>query len=186
MVPAVLNRPCLFLLTIVLVLDVAATGISRVVADEKTPEAKAAIPAARQRTPEQASLEGDVLHDLMHDTLQIVHHRYYKEDEGLELPAGTLLEVFADIAQEHQVKLRWLVVEGQAMNSDHIAQDDFERAAVQALLTGKKKYDAIEGGVYRRAGPIVLSNVCLKCHVPDRRSTENRIAGLLISIPVKK
>lgn len=180
------HRPLLLLvLTASLAWVMAAPNISRSIAEEKAASSKE-IPAVRQRSPEQAALEADVLHDVLHDTLQIVHHRYYKEDEGLELPAGTMREVFADIEQEHQVKLRWLVVEGQAMNSDHVARDDFERAAVQALVSGKKKHETIDEGYYRRAGAITLSNVCLKCHVPDRRSTENRIAGLLISIPVRK
>jgi len=138
------------------------------------------------RTPEQAVLEATFLQDAMHAMLQITHHRYYKEDEGLELPAATMAEVFKDLEEEHQLKLRWLVVEGQAMNSDHLAQDDFERAAVQSLLAGKKVHESLENGYYRRAGAITLSNVCLKCHVPDRRDTRNRTAGLVISIPVRQ
>lgn len=157
-----------------------------VAAKDDAAQAKDVVSAERQRTPEQAAVEAELLHDLMHDTLQLVHHRYYKEDEGLELPAATLREIFESNAKKHQVRLRWLVVEGQAMNTDHVARDDFERAAVQALRNGADKFEAIENGVYRRAGPITLSNVCLKCHVPDRRNTKDRIAGLLISIPVKK
>ncbi|MCA9043870.1 MAG: hypothetical protein KDA69_06090, partial [Planctomycetaceae bacterium] len=38
--------------------------------------------------------------------------------------------------------------------------------------------------ILRRAAPITLSNQYLKCHVPDRKSTEDRQAGLIISIPV--
>ena len=36
-----------------------------------------------------------------------------------------------------------------------------------------------------RAAPITLTNHCLKCHVPDRKSTEDRTAGLIISMPVQ-
>jgi hypothetical protein len=39
--------------------------------------------------------------------------------------------------------------------------------------------------MYRRAGPITLTNHCLKCHVPDRKSTKNRTAGLIISVPLQ-
>lgn len=144
------------------------------------------VPAARQRTPEQAQREAALLHDAMHATLQLVHHRYYKEDEGLVIPAATLKEVFEDLEKEHTVKLRWLVVEGQAMNSEHVARNASEEAAVQALHAGKKQYEWVDQGIYHRAGPIALTNICLKCHVPDRMSTETRTAGLIIAIPLQK
>ena len=122
----------------------------------------------------------------MHATLQVVHHRLYREDEGLPLPAAALKEVFAEIEQEQQIKLRWLAVDGTAMNEDHKPRNAFERAAFDALKRGQSAFEQAENGVYRRAGPITLRNHCLKCHVPDRMSTENRTAGLIIEIPVRR
>ncbi|MCB9952671.1 MAG: hypothetical protein H6824_16985 [Planctomycetaceae bacterium] len=58
------------------------------------------------------------------------------------------------------------------------------RPAVEALKAGKPSHEQIQNGILRRAAPITLSNQCLKCHVPDRKSTEDRKAGLIISIPV--
>jgi len=155
---------------------------------EPNPSQKAppATPDAFQRTREQAVAEAALLQDAMHTILQVVHHRYYKEDEGLVIPAATMREVFEELERDHHVKLRWLVVEGQAMNAEHIARDEFEKAAVQALLAGEKKFESFENGVYRRAGPVTLSNVCLKCHIPDRRSTEDRTAGLIVTIPLRE
>jgi hypothetical protein len=119
----------------------------------------------------------------MHSTLRVTHDRYYVEDEGLPIPAAVLKEVFADIKDTQNITLRWLAVEGKAMNTDHKAQDTFEKDAVKA---GKKVYEQTAEGVYRRAGVITLENHCLKCHVPDRRSTRDRTAGLLILIPVER
>ena len=121
----------------------------------------------------------------MHATLQVVHHRFYREDEGMPLPAAALKEIFAEVEEEQQIKLRWLAVEGQAMNADHKPRDAFERAAFETLKSGKRAYERTENGLYRRAGAITLTNHCLKCHVPDRKTTENRFAGLIISIPVR-
>lgn len=135
---------------------------------------------------EEARRRAELLHVAMHATLQTVHHRYYREDEGLPIPAAILKEVFADLEKEQQVKLRWLVVDGQAMNSDHKPQGSFESDAVQALKSGKQGFERAENGVYRRAGSITLTNHCLKCHVPDRRSTEDRTAGLIIAIPIQE
>jgi hypothetical protein len=95
-------------------------------------------------------------------------------------------EVFAEVEKEQQVKLRWLAVEGQAMNSDHEPQTPFAIAAVKALKSGKREFEQSAGGVYQRAGAITLTSHCLKCHVPDRKSTKDRTAGLIIAIPVKE
>lgn len=134
---------------------------------------------------EQARRQAEILHSAIHATLQVVHHKYYREDEGLPLPAATLKDVFQHLAEEEQVQLRWLAVEGQAMNTDHKPQDQFEVEAVTALKSGAPAYETVDNGTYRRAAGILLLNQCLKCHVPDRKSTESRTAGLIISIPVK-
>lgn len=142
-------------------------------------------PSAASSTLEQARRQAEVLHTTLHATLQAVHLRYYREDEGLAIPAAMLKEVFADLESERQVKLRWLAVEGQAMNTDHKARDDFEHEAVKALRAGKGAFEWTEKGVYHRAGAITLRNHCLKCHVPDRKSTADRTAGLIISLRVR-
>jgi hypothetical protein len=134
----------------------------------------------------EARRQAETLHTAMHATLQIVHHQFYRLDEGLPIPAATFEDVFAALEEEHHVKLRWLTVEGQAMNSDHKPRDTFEHDAVKALKSGKPAFERAENGVYRRAGSITLLNDCLKCHIPNRTSTKNRTAGLIISIPIKK
>lgn len=170
---------------VVLVVLLAAAVFSVARSDEQPATTPAASPPAKVPTRDQAQRQAELLHTAMHATLQVVHHRYYREDEGLLLPAATLKEVFAELEQEEGVKLRWLAVEGEVMNTDHTARDDFEREAVKALKAGQPAYEQVENGTYRRAGPITLSNHCLKCHVPDRKNTKNRTAGLIISIPVK-
>ncbi len=72
------------------------------------------------------------------------------------------------------------------MNSDHKPRDSFEEESVKALKAGQRDFERVEQGVYRRAGPITLTNQCLKCHVPDRKNTRNRTAGLVITIAIKE
>jgi hypothetical protein len=136
-------------------------------------------------TLEEARRQAEILHGAIHSTLHVVHQRLYKEDEGLPIPAAVLKEVFADLETEQKIKLRWLAVEGQPMNSDHKPKDPFENEAVKALSSGQQTYERTENGVYRRAGSIKLTNPCLKCHVPNRKSLEDRTAGLIITIPIK-
>ncbi|MEZ5944703.1 MAG: DUF3365 domain-containing protein [Planctomycetaceae bacterium] len=151
---------------------------------EESPTADSKSKPAVRVSVAEARRQAEVLHTAMHATVQLVHHRYYKLDEGLPIPAAVVDEIFSEIAAEQQVELRWLAVEGQAMNTDHIARDDFEKAAVEALKAGKLSHEQVQDGILRRAAPITLSNQCLKCHVPDRKSTQDRKAGLIISIPV--
>jgi hypothetical protein len=151
--------------------------------DEPSP-AKAK-PTIAPPTVDEARRQASILHDAMHASLQVVHHRFYREDEGLPLPAATFLEIFAEIEQEQNIKLRWLAVDGVAMNADHKPRDSFEHDAVQALKSGKRSHEQTDHGIYRRAGAITLTNHCLKCHVPDRKSTDSRTAGLIIAIPIQ-
>ncbi len=144
---------------------------------EQSDESESLVAARRQ---------AEALHEAMHTTLRIVHHQYFREDEGLAIPAEILKGVFDELEEHQGITLRWLVVEGQAMNSDHKPQDAFETAAVRALKQGAPAHETVADGVYRRAGPIALSNECLKCHVPRRTSNDDRTAGLLISIPLQR
>ena len=93
-------------------------------------------------------------------------------------------DVFKALKTEQHVRLRWLAVDGLAMNTDHLPQDSFETEAVKSLKSGKPFHEQSENGLYRRAAPITLSSHCLKCHMPDRKSTNDRTAGLIIAIPV--
>lgn len=142
-------------------------------------------PSKSGRSLDDARREAAVLHTALHTSLQVVHHQYYREDEGLPIPAATLKDVFAEMEEVHGIKLRWLAVEGQAMNTDHKAKDAFEKSAVEALKSGKKEFEQVENKTLRRAGSITLGNHCLKCHVPNRKSTADRTAGLIIAIPLE-
>ncbi|HND51604.1 MAG TPA: DUF3365 domain-containing protein [Pirellulaceae bacterium] len=157
-----------------------AVRIAAVSADEPAP-----APRADRPTLAEARRQAAILHTTLHSTLQVVHHRLYRPDEGLPLPAAVLKEVFADLETEQRVKLRWLAVDGQAMNEEHKPRTDFEREAVKQLKAGRPEHSQVQDGVYRRAAPITLINACLKCHVPDRKNTADRTAGLIIAIPIR-
>lgn len=172
--------------TSVLLAMLVGTGVPRAAEPAPNSTTAAAEVPRPLATVAEARQQAAILHDAMHATLQVVHHRFYRADEGLPLPAAALKEIFAEVEQEQQIKLRWLAVEGAAMNADHKPRDAFERAAFAALKRGQRSYDHAENGIYRRAGAIALTNHCLKCHVPDRKSTETRTAGLIVEIPVRR
>ena len=136
-------------------------------------------------TVNEARERARLLHETFHDTLQVVHAQYYRQDEGLALPAATLKRVFQELADRRKVEIRWLVVDARAMNVDHNPRDAFEKQAMKALGEGEAEFDLAKAGVYQYAGLITLGSECLKCHLPNRTSNKSRKAGLVISMPVQ-
>jgi hypothetical protein len=155
---------------------------SLVMAEEpRPPAADRPLPAAVE-----ARARAEILHEALHATLQIVHHTYFSEDDGMPIPAATLREVFREMSQRQKVELRWLAVNAQAMNVDHQPRDDFEKDAAKAIAAGQDSYELAENGTYRRAGLITLGSECLKCHLPNRTSNKSRAAALVIAMPMKR
>lgn len=146
----------------------------------------AASPDKADKAPsaDEARTRARLLHETIHATLHYVHHEYYREDEGLTIPAATMSRVFREVAERQKVQLRWLAVDGEAMNADHKPRDEFERQAAAAIAAGKQEFERIDKDVYRLAAPITLTSDCLKCHIPNRKSSEDRSAGLVVSIPL--
>lgn len=144
----------------------------------------AASPSKTFPTPREARERARLLHETMHSLLHKVHHELYRPDEGLTLPAALFKQTFEELEKNQQVTLRWLVVNGQAMNVDHNPKTPFDQDAIRALTSGQEEYDVSDRGVYRYAGAINLASQCLKCHLPQRTSTDSRLAALVISMPL--
>lgn len=135
---------------------------------------------------DEARQRAKLLHGMIHDTLQIVHSRYFREDDGLPIPAATFKQVFQWMDERDGVELHWLAVDTRAMNIDHKPRNEFEKEAVKVLVSGKEEHERAEDGIYRYVGVITLGADCLKCHLPGRSSNKSRQAGLVITIPVGK
>lgn len=151
------------------------------------PTAKNPSPVSRSKTlptPREARERARLLHETVHSLLHKIHHELYRPDEGLTLPAALFKQTFEELEKNQQVTLRWLVINGQAMNVDHNPKTPFDRDAVRALTSGQEEYDVSEQGVYRHAGTIDLASQCLKCHLPQRTSNGSRLAALVISMPL--
>jgi hypothetical protein len=141
--------------------------------------------ARRLPSVEEARERAELLHDLANELLRAIHQAYYREDEGLPIPALLLRDVFHELGKRHQVEFRWLAVDADAMNVDHRPRTDFEKEAAKALIAGKTTNEETANGVLRHIGIVPLTSECLKCHLPNRRSTKTRAAGLMITIPVR-
>jgi len=135
---------------------------------------------------EEARARAMILHETIHGSLQVVHRDFFLEDESRVIPSASLEDVFQALEDDFDVHLKWLVVETDVVNVDHQPEGAFEKDAVKALADRKPYWDAVEKDTYRFAGPIRLASQCLKCHVRNRKDTDDRTAGLVITMPISR
>lgn len=145
------------------------------------PEEEVAAPAPPHEVGE-ARARARLLHEALNGSLQVMHRDFFREGEHMAIPSESLADVFRELERSMNVKVGWLAVNAKAMNPAHRAKSPFEKKAAEALAGGRESYDAVEDKTYRYAGAIKLGNQCLKCHVPDRQSLEDRKASLVISM----
>lgn len=162
------------MLPAILLLIVMGTGTAR-------SEEVVAPPAPPQEIRE-ARARARLLHEALNGALQVMHRDFFREGEHMAIPSESLADVFRELERSMKVKVGWLAVNAKAMNPAHRAKSPFEKKAAEALAGGRESYDAVEGQTYRYAGAVNLGNQCLKCHVPDRQSLEDRKASLVISM----
>ncbi len=160
-------------------------ALNLVRADEETTESASPSRADLPATAEEARGRARILHETIHGALQVMHRDFFGDDEELNLPSQSLEDVFKEISRSFGVEIRWLGVNA-TKDVDHKPQDDFEKRAAAAILKGATEYADVERGKYRHVGMIKIQNECLKCHVPNRQSLEDRFAGIAITIPLQK
>ena len=136
-------------------------------------------------TREEALVRAQLLHAALDGALQVMHRDFFRKGESRAIPSESLKDVFKTMGEQWGVTLRWLATEETIMNVENKAVDAFETGALLVLATGKREVSAVEGGTFRYAGPVMIRNECLKCHVPHRTTLEDRFAALSISMPVQ-
>lgn len=132
----------------------------------------------------EAKVRAQLLHAAISGSLQVMHRDFFRKGASKAIPSESLNDVFKTIAGEQGVTMRWLATDETVMNRDNLSKDEFGKQAMKSITEGEKEVVAVENGTLRFAGAITLQNECLKCHVPDRKSLEDRFAALEISMPV--
>jgi len=127
-----------------------------------------------------------LLHDVYATTLDVMHHRYFRRD-GPVLPARAMEDVFEEMAGLSGISANWISVNTKAMSINHEPRTSFEKKAAAELSAGKKDYEFVGKGVYRRAAAIPLRSSCVGCHTDmfTEAPKSPRFAGLVINIPLK-
>jgi hypothetical protein len=150
----------------------------------ETEPQKAAKPVVNPPTSAEASMRARLLHETIHGALQVMHRDFFDEEKRHDIPSSSLEDVFVELKKQWDVEVAWMAVNAKAMSIDHRPQDAFQRAAAEAIAAGAERHEETDGGRFRYAGAIHLGNQCLKCHVPNRTTLEERRAAVLISMPV--
>ena len=143
---------------------------------ESSTAAPLSVPEARARA--------RLVHMTINGALQVMHRDFFRRNGSKVIPSKSLEDVFKTLAEDSSIQAHWLAGDGTVMNTDNKPRDDFEQKAIRKIIAGEKEYEAAEKGTFRFAGSIALQNECLKCHVPDRTSLEDRFAALVVSIPL--
>ena len=179
-----MTRPSIASLAGCFALAIAALSL----AGDAPPDPNESRPGRKDVEAEQvaeARLRSRLLHEAIHGSLQVMHRDFFRDGERLPIPSQSLEDVFSELEETWQVKVRWLAVNAKPMNVKHRPAGEFDELAVKAISDGREMYDAAANGVYQYAGKINLGNQCLKCHVPQRTSLEARRAAVVISMPLK-
>jgi len=139
---------------------------------------------------ERARREVRMLDDLYKSAVVLITENYVNEES--DLAAGSAAIALFDAMKKkgwHEVRL--LDVTGEPIDEDNLAQDDFERTAIEKLKAGKPYYDRIEmrdGKPQLRAAtpiPVVLKK-CTMCHdhYNDAKPGEP-IGALAYTLPIE-
>jgi hypothetical protein len=153
--------------------------------ESKQPRPEAKAPDVEAEQVAEARLRSRLLHEAIHGSLQVMHRDFFRDGERLPIPSQSMEDVFSELEETWQVKVRWLTVNAKEMNIKHRPRSEFDKLAVKAITDGGEMFEAAADGVYQYAGKIDLGNQCLKCHVPQRTSLEDRKSAVVITMPLK-
>lgn len=136
-------------------------------------------------TVETARDRAQLLHRMSLAALDAMHHYYFNSNRAV-LPARAMEDVFADLADDASIEMRWISVNTPAMSVNHEPKGEFEKQAAAAIAAGKPAYEVVEPGRYRRVGAVPLADGCVSCHTGFSMNTSSkpRFAGLVISMPI--
>ncbi len=178
-------RPLPLLITIAVALLLTTTALPQETATKPAkskPQQADPIPVSLA----EARRRAELLHEVYEATLQIMHRRYFREDQKTTVPSKALDDVFYRVSLRSKVKARWIAVNARAMSIDHAPKDVFEKQAARRFVAGESSPETVENGLYRRAGRITLFGSCIKCHAPaPMNQNVRRYAGLVISMPIQ-
>ncbi|HZN34491.1 MAG TPA: DUF3365 domain-containing protein [Pirellulaceae bacterium] len=144
--------------------------------------------AAQEKKPEDAAVARTrkqvlMLDDLYKNAIVLITENYVQEDS--DLAAGAAFQkLFEAMRKKGHHDVRLLDATGEPYNAKNLPRDEFEKAAVAALKSGKANYEQIteQNGkrVLRLATPIpVVMKKCTLCHPAYEKAAAGQPIGAL-------
>lgn len=159
---------------------VGALGLGMAISGGRTVEGQTKVnDAALERTRKQVRM----LDDIYKNAVVLITEKYvHKEDDFSAGSAAVAL--FAVMKEKGWHEARLLDATGEPYNEKNAPQDDFEKAAVKALKSGKAYHEQvveIDGKPHLKAAtPIpVVSKKCTICHPHYAQLKEGQAIGAL-------
>lgn len=156
---------------------------------DKLAEAKTKADDQKRVSVDVARERAKLAQNLLTASLDVMHDQYFhNRNDRTTVPARAMEEVFRRLAATDHIKAKWIAVNATPMSIDHKPEGEFEKQAARAIASGKREFEQVEDGTYRRAVSISLMHRgCLRCHLQIGSSGRvKRFAGLVVSIPVVK
>ena len=168
--------------TAVLMIAGMAWGMRSNARGETKAEADPAVERARQQI--------KMLDDIYKTAVVAITDKYVNKET--DLPAATVaMALFDTMKKKGWHDCRLIDATGKPYEDKNVAKDDFEKAAVKALTSGKDYYEQlvqIEGKTRLRAAtpvPVVMKK-CTMCHENYKTVKEGAAVGVITyNVPVK-
>ncbi len=165
-------------------LCIAFISSSSLVRADEPNKASEAVPPAQST--DEARGRAKLLFELANGSLQVMHRDFFDDENMHAIPSASLEHVFKSLKQTYQVDMRWLNVGTDEVNVDHRPQNEFEKRAAESIKQGESYYEESSDRGYQFVGAVRLQNQCLKCHVKNRQTNNDRYAGLVITMPLRQ
>jgi hypothetical protein len=134
----------------------------------------------------RAQRETKMLDDLYKNAIVLITKHYVEESS--DLAAGSAFKALFKTMKDsgwHEVRL--VDGLGKPINDENIPQDDFEKAAIKAILDGKPSYEQVETRDGKRvlrtvtSLPMVMAK-CILCH--ENYRDKKIVGGLGYVLPI--
>ncbi len=152
----------------------------------KEPAAAEQTAIVQPRSLDEARSRAKLLFEMTNGSLQVMHRDFFDDEDPSRIPSASLEDVFKQMKETYEVELKWLNAGTDPLNLDHLPKGEFEQRAAAAMKSGQAFVEESSEGEYRYVGSVTLRSQCLKCHVKNRTSTDDRYAGLVIRMPLER
>ena len=141
-----------------------AVGVAGAAQTAQKPPAKQPEPLPLEEARRMVRMMDDIYAAAVLNT-----HRMYVQDPGTAAAVTWAKQVMKDLRGRGWPDARIFTSTDRPLNPENKLADEFEREALQAFRQGKSAFEKIEGGVFRYASELrVTDKSCLMCHVRNK------------------